>query len=353
VRIDELLERSRTVVRLADAASDQLSFVRVMRTLVSIAHGAGEAAFICALVDEIEARANSATDDVVAAELLALAANVGCVYKSMESAITYGDRAVALANACASPPTLATSLLARGIAQLTVGRVGDARIDFQQALSLTEANDLWAYRGQILTNLGIAEIELAEFALAERSLLSVLDVAGRNESLFVWANLGALYWEIERWSQLRSVGIQLLSLSETLGVSWGVCVAESFRGLAAVGLGREDEAAVAAGRVDRLLRSSIMVADVSYGAILIARVASARSLPRAVAYLESFRDCGSTAATLSRLRIELEIADLCVAFSPQRAWSVATAVRATGESLGATSVVARANKIREAVRYER
>jgi tetratricopeptide (TPR) repeat protein len=266
-------------------------------------------------------------------------------------AVNHGERAVALAEAAAAPSTLVTTLLARGIARLTAGLLRDAQTDFERALKLSETAELWAYRSQIETNLGIVYIEVAEYDMAERCLLSALDVAGKHDSVFVWANLGALYWQTERWDKLRDAGYQLLLLSENQGTSWGMCVAESFRGFAALSLQLSDEAAVASRRVIELLGSNIRIADVSYGAIFLARIEAGRSLQDAIRRLECFKETIGAASILSRLRIDLEIANLCAGAFPDRGWAIASSVRTVAVQLGASSIAIRADRCRDACRY--
>ena len=352
-RIEILLEDFRAVARRAESLADPITFVRVLRNLLAVAHGAGEGALVSGLLDEVDVMAETSSDGAVAAELYALSANVGSIYRAAAVALEQGDKAIALAQLQCRPSTIVNAFLGRGIANLTAGRLHSSREDLVRALDSAEKSGLLAFRGQIRTNLGIVHTEMGDFELAESELLAAIDTCSRHDAVFVWANLGALYWQANRWSDLRCTADQLVQLSEALGAAWAICVGESYRGLAALGLGSLNEAHLAATTVLKMLDTQVKIADRSYVAILLARIDEQRSVDAAIDRLTWFREQMGDIPILSRLRIDLEIARLYKTAFPDRAWALATEVVRSATTAGAKHVMARAQELRETVRYSR
>lgn len=315
---------------------------------------AGQKDFIRAFANAIDKEAMERPPDPNSVRLLAGSAKSFGVYIDATEGYRRALSTLDIARQVADRTCEIPARIACGIAGTVSGEYSRAFEHFDRAIRLLEEHGLQHLMHRMTAARAVLFMEAGRLGDAAALLRDALGLANTHTRLFLFANLGAIAFELRDWAGVGRYARSLRESNQVLGISWARIAAESLAGLAALEQGRRETALTIgkelANRIKTLPIGVSGIMDPSYVNIFLARSGLlGRSAAETANRLKEAADgCRSTYVGAA-VRMDIEYARLLVEVAPESAWKVAQQALAWAKRTGASTVVDRAVEVLRAV----
>lgn len=346
VQASELLERSRDIVAMA-SEYDEISAVPIIATLLDVALDAGSPTFGEQVAQTLLDRAEERHSEDAAMIIRSVMAVWHGMTSGTSEALRQAELALAGVNSSTSLPVQALCTASYGTLLLLAGKVLLAREYFRSALAAAATAGDHRREWAILNNDGVASLEVGDYTAARKSWARVVTAPNVHCRIRGYGNLAISHYEEGDMVNAKSAAEAVISMNEVYKSPTMGGLAHGILGLVALRQNNERVAARHDGFADVLVPESLRKqAETGYSCSLRARLLMRTGqVDQALQILDQAIAAIQPRDYLAGLRLICEKAELFSTLDSDASYAIAKEVVSQSESLGATLIQNRANKI--------